>query len=291
MGLIEFSYSKLFCWQKRESLEDKSRRPKSCPWSTPEYKVELIYNVLKEHKTHSNFGGRRISDYLKRHNKEEIACSTASKIKFRLLKERPELKDSVKKKPSVRYEFSKPMEAWSGDFFELKWRKKMLEVCGIQDENSRFKTKYLVGLKADTQLLEDTFLSAESKYGSPDIFKSDNGTPMRSESFQKILKDRGIEWINNPNCYPRFNGKKERAIRSLRELIDPEELESCENLEEVQMLLDETVYRYNWIIPHQGIEGLLPADKFFDRDGKYKTKGEVINYITHNGKSVRILKV
>jgi hypothetical protein len=107
--------------------------------------------------------------------------------------------------------------------------------------------------------------AALSCYGSPEEILTDNGTQYvtwRGKSmFTRELEKRGIKQVVAAPRRPQTLGKIERFWGSLwRECV---ETAVFQDLGDAQKRIGLFIDHYNFQRPHQGIDGLVPADRFF----------------------------
>src|SRR5204862_5208447 len=103
------------------------------------------------------------------------------------------------------------------------------------------------------------------KYGKPREVLTDQGRQYfawRGKSaFQKLLVKQGIEHAVARSHHPQTLGKCERLWQSVAEelwdRVHPQELE------EARARLKHYFAFYNFFRPHQGIDGGIPAERFF----------------------------
>lgn len=86
--------------------------------------------------------------------------------------------------------------------------------------------------------------------------------------FQRFLLKMGIKHIRSRPYHPQTLGKIESFWRNMyQELLSRETITSFEDMQEkVKHWIDQ----YNFKRPHQGIGGLVPADRFFGIDKQVK---------------------
>lgn len=111
--------------------------------------------------------------------------------------------------------------------------------------------------------------SAIERYGMPKEVLTDNGrqfyTWRGKGEFQKYLQKSGIAHIRSRPYHPQTLGKVESLWRNLyQELLSKEPIAS---FEEMQEKVGKWVEWYNFKRPHQGIDSLVPADRFFSVEG------------------------
>jgi hypothetical protein len=141
-------------------------------------------------------------------------------------------------------------------------------VIGCLDDYSRFIVSLGLFRRQTTDRCLDVLKSAIEKYGMPKEVLTDNGrqfyTWRGKSEFQKFLIKSGIEHVRSRPYHPQTLGKIESLWRNMyQELLGREPMKSFEDAEEK---LKKWTEWYNYRRPHQGIGGMVPADRFFGVD-------------------------
>lgn len=153
------------------------------------------------------------------------------------------------------------------------WRKRFEEYGpeGLMDKprggpkGSRFLVGYGLYASQSSALVLEVLRSSIASYGSPQEILTDNGsqyvTWRGKSAFTKELQKRGIEQIVAKPRRPQTLGKIERFWGTLwRECI---ESAIFIDLGDARSRIGHFIDYYNFQRPHQGIDGLVPADRFF----------------------------
>ena len=171
------------------------------------------------------------------------------------------------RKPFARFERAAPNELWQMDYKgHFATRAGRCHPLTVVDDHSR----YAVGLEACAneqrrtvqQRLELTF----RRYGLPDAFFVDNGTPWGDASGQHwtrlgvwLLK-LGIGVLHSRPYHPQSRGKNERFHRTLKAEVFA--LRPFRDLAQVQAALDRWRTIYNLDRPHQALGQQVPASRY-----------------------------
>lgn len=250
----------------RAGLQERSRRPKTCPSATVESVEKLI---LAERKKHPTWGPKKIRDLLlKVHGIERPPHEST----IGLVLSRHGLSRKRKRRPGVHRvrpehltEPTRPNEVWTFDFkgwFLLQngQRCDPLTVC------DRF-SRYIVGCRAcPNQQFKNTLRSVKHLmrlYGLPEVIRVDNGTPFASGALGG-LSQLSVWWIENgirvefiAPASPQQNGSHERMHKDLK-------AESAKrpsrNLSAQQKSFDRWRKTYNHDRPHESLDMLRPAE-------------------------------
>lgn len=179
---------------------------------------------------------------------------------------KPRRRGRNKPKKVRNFERAKPNDLWQTDImtFMLKGQYR-LYLIGFMDDNSRFLVGWGLFRYQTTKHVQEVFRAAIEKHGLPKEVLSDNGRQYYSwrgkSQFTDMLRKLGIAHIRSRPYHPQTLGKIESFWRNMwQECLSAVPLPS---FEEAEQKIKEYVEHYNYKRPHQGIENLVPADRFF----------------------------
>jgi hypothetical protein len=170
--------------------------------------------------------------------------------------------------PQVRsFERAQPNHLWQTDLFTfmLKRQNRRVYLVAFMDDHSRFITGYGLHATQSAALVIEVVRAAIAAYGAPAEILTDNGSQYitwRGKSqFNREMESRGIRQIVARPRRPQTLGKIERFWGSLwRECLESAIfVDMAEARQRIGLWID----FYNLQRPHQGIDGLVPADRFF----------------------------
>ncbi len=268
-ALVNISHHTLYSWKKRfeelgpGGLVDQPRGSKQGS-KLPELTKRTIL-MLKQ--AHPDWGCERISDMLVR----GPALPASPNAVARVLKEAGYelVEQPTKPHPDhVRsFERAKPNQLWQTDLFTfvLKRQNRRVYLVAFLDDHSRFITGYGLHGSQSTPLVIEVVRAAIAAYGVPGEILTDNGTQYvtwRGKSqFTKELEKLGIKQLVAKPKRPQTLGKIERFWGTLwRECI---ESAVFVDLEDARRRIGLFIDHYNFQRVHSGIDGLVPADRFF----------------------------
>jgi len=223
--------------------------------------------IVEIKKREPLFGVKRISHLLKR----TFFLSASPETVRRTLRAESLIVPSKKKhqrnvtRPRF-FERSTPNQMWQSDIFTFRLGGRYAYLIGFVDDYSR----YVVGLElyrtqtAD-QVLE-VYRRAIGEYGVPKEMLTDRGrqyTNWRgSTRFERELGKDRVRHIKSQAHHPMTLGKIERFWKTIYEefLVRAQFV----SFEEARERIRHWVQYYNHKRPHQGIEGLCPADRYFE---------------------------
>jgi transposase InsO family protein len=255
-------------------LEDKPRGPKKGS-RLPEHTKQAILLMKEEFPS---YGVRRIHDMLLR-SRGFAASPTAI---GRVLRDAGYVSQKVETKPHPdkkrRFERAKPNQLWQTDIFTflLKRQATRLYLIAFMDDCSRFVVSHGLHRTCSGPLVKDVFLSGVSKHGLPEEVLTDQGPQYHSwrgkSAFRKLLDLRGVKQVVARAKHPQTLGKIERFWGTLwREFL---QTAIFKDLDEARERVSHFVDFYNFQRTHQGIEGMVPADRFFEAASTVRTSLE-----------------
>lgn len=268
-ALVNISRHTLYAWKKRfetlgpAGLVDQPRGAKQGS-KLPELTKRTIL-MLKQ--AHPDWGCERISDMLVR----GPALPASPNAVARVLREAGYelVEQPTKPHPDhVRsFERAKPNQLWQTDLFTfvLKRQNRRVYLVAFMDDHSRFITGYGLHGSQSTPLVIEVVRAAIAAYGVPGEILTDNGTQYvtwRGKSqFTRELEKLGIRQIVAKPKRPQTLGKIERFWGTLwRECV---ESAVFLDLEDARRRIGLFIDHYNFQRVHSGIDGLVPADRFF----------------------------
>ena len=243
-------------------LADQSRRPHQSPRRTSD---DLEAQVLRVRDAHPAWGSRKIAKSLQRDGIKPPAISTIHEI---LCRNGRVARPAGGPPAHQRFEREAPNSLWQMDF--KGWvRLADATLCHpltVIDDHSRFSV--CLDACADQRggtvqsRLEKTF----RRYGLPEAFFVDNGTPWGDPSGQRwtrfgvwLLK-LGVDVLHSRPYHPQSRGKNERFHRTLAAEVFA--LESFQDLAAVQRAFDRWREVYNFDRPHEALGQEVPGSRY-----------------------------
>lgn len=244
-------------------------RPPTAPYDPGsglgEHEVAAILELRKKHPV---MGPAQIRAQLKRFKGWRISVKAIART---LLKHGYELEhrgSRPKDTPEpVRFEAPWRNALWQLDLAELRIGGVHRSLLLIEDDFSRFVVHHALLETPSSEAVVAAMREAIALHGKPDAVYTDRGGQflawLEASSFQRFLEEMLIDHHVSASYKPQGRGKIEAAIRTLRrELWEVIHFDSVEDAERgiAKFLSD-----YNHKRAHMGIDGLVPADRFFGR--------------------------
>lgn len=268
-ALVGVSKHTLYAWKKKFQQQGPAGlmdQPRGGPKGSrlPDLTKRSIL-LLKQ--SHPEWGCQRISDMLWRGPALPASPAAVAKVLHEagyVMEETPTRPHPDKPR---QFERATPNQLWQTDLFTfmLKRQNRRVYLVAFMDDHSRFVTGYGLYASQSSALVLEVVRAAVAAYGPPQEILTDNGsqyvTWRGKSAFTRELEKRGIRQIVARPHRPQTLGKIERFWGTLwRECI---EAAVFVDLEDARRRIGHFIDYYNFQRPHQGIEGLVPADRFF----------------------------
>lgn len=268
-ALVGVSKHTLYKWKQQfeqhgpEGLMPQQRG--SAPGSRlPEVTKRTIL-MLKE--AHPDWGCQRISDMLQRGPALPASASAVVRVLREAGYETIETPTRPHPQKARRFERAKPNQLWQTDLFTfvLKRQNRRVYLVAFLDDHSRFIVSFGLTASANTAFVIEVLEAAIASYGPPEEILTDNGpqyiTWRGKSRFTRHLDTRGIRQIVARPKRPQTLGKVERFWGTLwREFL---ETVVFLDMEDARRRIGLFIDHYNFQRTHRGVDGLVPADRFF----------------------------
>lgn len=268
-ALVGVSKHTLYAWKKAFEAQGPAGlmdHPKGAkPGSRlPELTKRAIL-MLKE--TNPQWGCQRISDALLRGPALPACPTSVARVLHEAGYELEEVATAPHPDKVRSFERARPNQLWQTDLFTfvLKRQNRRVYLVAFMDDHSRFLVSYGLHASQSTPLVLEVLRAGIAAYGPPEEVLSDNGsqyiTWRGKSAFSKELEGRGIRHVVARPRHPQTLGKIERFWGTLwRECL---ESALFIDLEDARRRIGLFIDHYNFQRPHQGIDGLVPGDRFF----------------------------
>ena len=268
-SLVGMSKYTLYGWKKRFDADGPAGlmdQPRGAPRGSrlPDLTKRSIL-MLKQ--ANPDWGCQKISDMLLRGPALPASAGAVATV----LHEAGYVLEEVPTHPhpdKVRhFERASANQLWQTDLFTfvLKRQNRRVYLVAFMDDHSRFITSYGLHASQSSALVLEVLRVGLTSYGTPQEILTDNGsqyvTWRGKSAFSKELEKRGIKQVVARPRHPQTLGKIERFWGSLwRECI---ESAVFIDMGDAQRRIGLFIDHYNFQRPHQGIDGLVPADRYF----------------------------
>jgi transposase InsO family protein len=268
-GLVGISKHTLYAWKKRFDQQGPAGlmdHPRGAPPGSrlPELTQRTIV-MLKQ--AHPDWGCQKISDMLLRGPALPASAGAVARVLHEAGYELEEVATRPHPDKVRHFERAAPNQLWQTDLFTfvLKRQNRRVYMVAFMDDHSRFIVGYGLHASQSSALVLEVLRAAITSYGTPQEILTDNGsqyvTWRGKSAFRKELDKRGIQQIVARPRHPQTLGKVERFWGTLwRECL---ESAVFLDLGDAQRRIGLFIDHFNFQRAHQGIDGLVPADRFF----------------------------
>jgi transposase InsO family protein len=275
-AMVGLSRHTLYAWKKRFDREGPAgllEAPRGGPKGSrlPELTKRTIL-MLKA--SNPEWGCQRISDLLGRGPALPASPGAVARVLHEAGYELEEVATRPHPDKVRHFERAKPNQLWQTDLFTfmLKRQNRRVYLVAFMDDHSRFIVGYGLHASQSSALVLEVLRAALTSYGTPEEILTDNGsqyvTWRGKSAFTKELEKRGIQQVVAAPRRPQTLGKIERFWGTLwRECV---ESALFIDLGDAQRRIGWFMDHYNFSRTHSGIEGLVPADRFFGAASEVK---------------------
>jgi putative transposase len=234
----------------------------------PEADLALMRRIDELHLKLPFFGSRKIRDQLHREgynvNRKKVQrLMRLMGIAALYPKRRTSLPDRGHKiYPYLLRDMTidRPNQVWCADICYIPMARGFLYLVAIMDWASRRVLSWRLSNTMDTDFCVDALEEALGRYGTPEIFNTDQGAQFTSDSFTRVLLDAGVRismdgkgrWIDNVFI--------ERLWRSLK--YEEVYLKAYETVDEAVRGIRDYFELYNHQRPHQSLGRLTPSEVY-----------------------------
>lgn len=231
---------------------------------------ETIKTIEETKRKYPDFGLRRVRDFVARFSGPRVSLGSVKRTLDDAGIEplpSPKPRRKAKKRAPRRFERAKAGQLWQSDItsFHLPRDSRRVYLTVFLDDHSRFIVSWTLACHQKSELVTEALFEGLGRFGRPDEILTDQGRQYyawRGKSgFQKILIREGIDHIVSRAHHPQTLGKCER----LWQTVEREFWTRAQpvDLSDARERFGHWVSHYNFFRPHQGTDGLVPADRFF----------------------------
>src|SRR5574341_1198582 len=261
-------FSTLGAWVRRYRAQGEvglqgKGRPRS---SRPQVAAAVKRQALELKRRHPTFGIQKISQFLRRVLFLPVSRETVRRtLHAHQLLRKPRPKPQRNPPRPRFFERATPNQLWQSDIFTFRLGGKNAYLIGFLDDHSRYVVGLDVFRSQTAEHVLEVYRRAVAEYGVPKEMLTDQGRQYSSwrgtTRFEAELKKDRVHHLKSRPHHPMTLGKIERFWKSLwEEFLVRAQFDSFEAAGERIRLW---VQHYNHRRPHQALEGLCPADRFF----------------------------
>jgi transposase InsO family protein len=265
---LAVSKSSLEHWLQAYRLAGEAGLQPACtPKPRPKLPEAIRQQILALKQEHPAFGIKRISQWLRRWFLLPASPETVRRHlhEAKLMAEAPPPKKRNITRPRF-FERATPNQLWQSDIFTFRLGGRYAYLIAFLDDYSRFIVGADLFRSPTAAAVIEVYRVAVGEFQPPKEMLTDNGrqyTTWRGVSrFEaELKKDRVAHFKSRPH-HPMTLGKVERFWSTIwQDFLVRAQFDSFEAARERIKLW---IQYYNYKRPHQGIEGMCPADRFFE---------------------------
>ena len=239
------------------------------PRPVSEADLALMRRIDALHLEHPFMGARMLRDSLRREGfqvgRKHVATLMA-RMGVEPLYRRPR---TTRKHPGhVVYPYllrglsiERANQVWAMDITYIPMARGFVYLAAVVDWASRRVLAHRVSISMDTDFCVQALEEALARYGSPEIFNTDQGSQFTSSAFTDILDKRGIRISMDGKGAWRDNVFVERLWRSVK--YEEVYLHAYDTVSAARAGLARYVAFYNQRRPHSSLDGKTPDEFYF----------------------------
>jgi len=237
------------------------------PVSTAE--LEQMRLIDEGHMKHPYFGSRRLRDWLAGHGHHVSRKKVVRLMRMMgIVSIYPKKNTSKPNRGHKVYPYllrgltiDRPNQVWCTDITYIPMAKGFLYLIAIMDWYSRKVLAWRLSNTMDVHFCLEALEEAIARYGTPEIFNSDQGAQFTSYAFTGTLKQHGIQISMDGKGRCMDNIFIERLWRSLK--YEEVYLKAYDSVKTAKAGIDEWMRFYNMNRRHQGLDSRTPDSVYF----------------------------
>tara|TARA_B100000586_G_C20055263_1_gene403834 strand:+ start:318 stop:1145 length:828 start_codon:yes stop_codon:yes gene_type:complete len=156
----------------------------------------------------------------------------------------------------------RPNQVWAMDITYIPMARGFIYLAAVIDWYSRKVLSWRVSITMDVQFCLDAVIDAIDKYGTPEIFNTDQGSQFTSVAFTDLLKQHHIRIsMDGKGCW-RDNVFVERLWRTVK--YEEVYLRAYDSVSQARGSLARYLDFYNTGRPHSRLDRMTPDSVYFN---------------------------
>jgi len=157
---------------------------------------------------------------------------------------------------------TRPNQVWAMDITYIPMARGFVYLAAVIDWYTRRVLAWRLSITLEVGFCIEAVKEAMAKYGTPDIFNTDQGSQFTSIDFVKILKDADIAISMDGKGAWRDNVFIERLWRTIK--YEEVYLHAYRNVPEARAAIGKYLTFYNTKRPHSSLDGQTPDQVYFN---------------------------
>jgi putative transposase len=239
------------------------------PQPTSMEDLALMRRIDELHLEHPFAGSRMLRDMLRLEGQNigrKHVRSVMKKMGIEALYRKPNTSKRHAANPIYPYllrnlTIDRPNQVWATDITYIPMRRGFVYLVAVVDWFSRRVLSWRVSNTLTTDFCLDAVRKAIAKYGTPDIFNTNQGSQFTSMEFTNLLKQHSIKISMDGKGAWRDNIFVERLWRTVKH--DEVYLKAYDSVSSAKANLGTFFSFYNTRRPHQSLDGQTPDTIYF----------------------------
>jgi len=241
------------------------------PQEANEADLALMRRIDELHLEHPFAGSRMLRDMLRREGHaigRKRVATLMKKMGIEALYKKPNTSRRHPAHPVYPYllrnmEIKRPNQVFAADITYVPMKRGFVYLFAVMDWASRRVLSWRLSNTLTTDFCIEAVQEAILRYGTPDIFNTDQGSQFTSLEFTQLLKDNGIAIsMDGKGCW-RDNVFVERLWKSIK--YEEVYLHAYETVSAARSGIGRYLEFYNSRRPHSALDGSTP-DEFYYRN-------------------------
>ena len=157
----------------------------------------------------------------------------------------------------------RPNQVWAMDISYIPMARGFVYLAAVVDWFSRRVLAWRLSITMDVSFCLEAVEEALRRYGSPDIFNTDQGSQFTSQAFTGLLRDAGIAISMDGRGSWRDNVFVERLWRTIK--YEEVYLRAYDSVAEARASLGRYIEFYNRQRPHSSLDRQTPDEAYFNQ--------------------------
>ena len=246
------------------------------PVPMSELNLEMMKKIDKIYTESPEYGSRKIRDVIRRENKDDRRFRRINRKRIQRLMRIMGIEAIYPKrnlsKPGKGSEhkiypyllrnlaITRPNQVWSTDITYIRLGHGFVYLVAIMDWYSRRILSWEVSTTMDSEFCISTLERAIRKYGTPEIFNSDQGSQFTSKSFREVLENKHVKISMDGKGRALDNIVIERFWRTLK--YADIYLKDYESAIEASEGISKYIEKYNMRRPHESLGKRTPDEVY-----------------------------
>lgn len=240
------------------------------PRATPPTDLALMRRIDELHLNHPFAGSRMLRDLLGQEGYSVGRRHVATLMKrmgIEALYRRPNTSRRHAGHPIYPYllrnrVIERPNEVWAMDITYLPMSRGFVYLAAVLDWTTRRVLAWRLSISMNTDFCIEAVEEALAKYGTPEIFNTDQGSQFTSAEFTGLLTQNGIAISMDGKGAWRDNVFVERLWKTIK--YEEVYLHAYDTVSEAKAGLARYIDFYNRRRPHRALDGRTPDAVYFD---------------------------